>query len=58
MYSAFLTEKQLLVAQTTTNPQTPTSTEHKTQQSTQPIGCGCAKEIFTTTTKQKEVLWF
>jgi len=58
MNSAFITEKQLLVTQTTTNLQPTTPAEHKTQKSAQSIGCGCTKAFFTTTSKQKEVLWF
>ncbi len=43
----------LLVAHCTTRQQTPTSANHKIQHSAQPAGCGCAKAIFPTTTKDK-----
>jgi hypothetical protein len=42
------------VAATTTSQQTQTSAEHKTQLKAQRVGCGCAKELFPTTTKEKQ----
>ena len=45
----------LLVAHCTTRTQTPSATDHKKQPETQTLGCGCAKELFHTTTIEKAV---
>jgi hypothetical protein len=42
------------VAYCTTSLQTQASADHKIQQSTQPIGCGCAKAFFPTTSNKKQ----
>jgi hypothetical protein len=48
----------LLVAACTTRQQTSASADQKTQQSTQSVGCGCAKGFFPTTTKQNNLNLF
>jgi hypothetical protein len=44
----------LLVAHCTTSLQTQTSANQKIQFAAKPVGCGCAKAIFPTTSTQKK----